>query len=385
MGRIATGMVCAGALGVFALFVGCAAGGGDDPVIPTQDASPTDPSQGNSQVLGDGNSSSSSSGSPTDPNGASDAGPISKKDGGAKADGGITIVDAGPPPPAAPNPGDACPTKDQILKVACGFCGTKQTICQQNPDNSLTWSVYDSCIGEHGECAAGSTGVQDCNNCGTRTVTCGASCTWAAGACSTAAGAGCVPGSWDLTTAGCPAGSTGQFRVSQCTAQCTPGGYTNSCEAPPTTIEVGPSVGSVSSTVAVLGGAIGGLSSYKCPITTISSTMRAYAYTQVHNSLAHDATVDIYNSASPGGGVANTAIVAYNSDVPPVSADQRKACLQSSNEGTTSLSGSFDLASMDGSKKIVIPAGQTITVFTNATDTASGAVKVNVKLEALTN
>lgn len=380
-------MVCAGALGVLALFAGpagCAAGATSDGPLVNQDANPNDP--GNSQTLPPSSNSSSSGGDDGMPTG--DAGPVLKPKGdggsGSKADGGITIVDAGPPPPAAPNPGDTCTQQDQVVKVACGFCGTKQTICTMGTDGALTWSVYDSCVGEHGVCAAGSTGVQDCNNCGTRSVTCSASCTWQAGACSAQAGVGCVPGSWDLTTAGCPAGSAGQYRVRQCDAQCHEGNYTNVCEAPPTTVEIGPSVGSISSTVAVLGGQIGKIDTYSCPISSISSTLVAYAYTQVHNPLAVSATVDIYNSAAPNSTVVTqTQITAYDSDVAPTTADDRKKCVQTSNEGTSSLTGSFGLASLDDSKKVTIPAGQTFTVFTNSRNSAAGPIKVNVKLEAL--
>lgn len=380
-------VVCGCALSVLALFggaSGCAAGSTTDDGPILQDASPTDP--GNSQTLPPGSSSPSGDGDETAPQG--DAGVVNKPkaDGGAKQqDGGITIVDAGPPLPPSPNPGDTCTTHGEIVKRSCGYCGTQQTICSQNPDGSLTWASYDDCAGTHGECVAGDTGIQACNNCGTRTVTCSAQCVWTTGACSAAAGTGCVPGSWDLTTAGCPTGSVGQYRVRQCSDTCMVGTYTDSCEGPPTTIEVGPSVGSISSTIAILSGQVAKIDQYgDCPLSSLSSTLAAYAYTQVHNPLAVAATVDIYNSAAPNStAVTQTQITAYDSDVPPVSPDARKQCLHTSQSGSSATTGSYGLASLDGDKKIKIPAGQTVIVFTNSRNSASGPIKVNVKLEAL--
>lgn len=240
--------------------------------------------------------------------------------------------DAGPPPPPAPNEGDPCTQQDEVRKVACGFCGTRETtVCEKKADGSLGWSGFSPCDGEHGVCAAGSVATEECNNCGTRTVTCTSSCTWTTGTCSAAANTGCSPLTYDITNAGCGGSNLGLYRVRQCKATCDYESYSG-CSAPPTSIEVGRTVGAVSSTVAQLGGSIMKVSSNVCP-ATLGTVGTAYAYTQIHNPLPTEVTVIVYNSLAPAGKVMNTAIAVYAGDVAPTTVDARKACLKSSNIG----------------------------------------------------
>jgi hypothetical protein len=387
MPRLSSSVVLTSAFGFISALViaaGCASTStddGGDPII-AKDAGPA--ATGTGAKLPPSSSGGTSTSSST--GGTTSGGPAGDDDDVIGGPDGGADADAGPPAPPPPNEGDPCTQQDQILTAACGFCGTKTTVCVKKDDNSLAWSGYSPCQGEHGECAAGATGQEACNNCGTRAVTCSTSCKWTPGTCSAPANQGCAPMTFDVVNAGCGADQTGLYRVRQCNATCSYGNYSG-CEAPPTTIEVGPSVGAVSSTVTVLGGSIPRLSTNSCPGNPSSTISSAYAYTQVHNPLAKDVTVIIYNSQAPAGTVFNTAIAVYNGDTAPVTPDQRKACVKASNIGNSSITGDAKFASTDGTNKIVtIPAGGIVTVYsaaTNATD--QGAVRVNAKTNTIAN
>lgn len=368
MSRLASSLVVVGALGFMASFataVGCAGSGSTDEALP--DVS--------TNVAADGGTSSGSKigapkgdGGDTDPKGddtGDDDDDYLPLDGGPKKEAG---VDAGPPLPPPVDVGSPCPTQDQILTVACGTCGTKTTVCEKKEDGSLGWSAYGPCGGEHGVCVAGTTRSDGCNNCGTRTDTCTAQCTWATGTCTAAGGTGCVPGSYDIVNAGCDGADLGLYRVRQCSATC---GYDTSystCQSAPTAVEVGPTVGSISSTLVTLGGNLALLSTGTCPVSS-SYTWgpgTAYAYTQVHNPLSKPVQVYIYHSVKQGGTPFDTSITAYAGDQAPTTVDARKQCLKSSLAGNTTYTGDSKFASLDTTKAVTIPANGWVTVYSTA-------------------
>jgi hypothetical protein len=383
-------MVVVSAVGFVAAFsaaVGCAGGvTGDEPL---SDGSTTQPAEAGA--------SSSSGGKVLPPK--KDSGPDQNPPGddddtttgddddvGGPTDGGTDAgVDSGPPPPPPPVENTPCTTQDQIVKVACGFCGTKTTVCEKKADGSLGWSGYSPCDGEHGVCAAGDVQTEACNNCGTRTITCSSSCTWSAGQCSAAANTGCAPLTYDITNAGCGGADLGLYRVRQCSETCGYGSY-STCSAAPTSIEVGPTVGAVSSTVAQLGGSITKIGANSCPVTTLSNIATAYAYTVVHNPLDAEVTVIIYNSIAPAGKVFETALAVYAGDSAPTTVDARKQCIRASTAGNATYTGDAKFASLDTvPKKVAIPGKASVIVYTAAESASdSGPVRVNVKTDAIT-
>jgi hypothetical protein len=268
---------------------------------------------------------------------------------------------------SAPTPGTSCPTEDAIARQACGFCGQKATVCLRGDNGTNVWSEYSPCEGEHGECAAGSTRVAACNNCGTRTETCSAACTWnAGGTCSEPAGAGCSPGSFDITTAGCALPFT--YRVRSCTATCAYELFSASCGPAPTRIEIAPTPGSTSSTVAVLTGSLPVLSTNRCPAATLSVAASAYAYTQIHNPSASDVTVTLTHSLAPGATAVDSALAIYAGPNAPTTVAEREACVS---------------ATTSAKARVTIPAGATYIVYSTAEggNTDTQAVRLTATTE----
>lgn len=388
MGRFASSLVVVGSLGFFgsfALAVGCANSPADDDAIT--DTGTNLPKDGGTDAP------SKVIKPPTKKDGSADAQSTDDDDDflgddddfGGPTDGGTDSgVDAGPPPPPAVKAGDPCTTQDEIRKQACGMCGTNSTVCEKAADGTLHWSGFSPCEGEKGECIAGTTLSEECNNCGTRSITCSNVCKWATGTCSAAAGTGCSPLTFDITNAGCGGADLGLYRVRQCKATCDYESY-SACSAAPTAIEVGRTVGAVSSTVTQLGGSILKIAVNSCPVTTLGTISTAYAYTQVHNPLATDVTVIVYNSVAPAGKVIDTAIAVYPGDTAPTTVDARKACTKASTVGNTTYSGDSSMASLDtATKKVTIPAGGSVTIYSTAEKAGdSGPVRVSVKTDAI--
>lgn len=390
MGRLASSLVVMGGLGFVTAFgtaVGCAGNGTDDPL----------PDVGNTVTTEAGTDSSSGRILPPkkeagaeEPGGDDDTTGDDDDDdifGGPTDGGSDSGVDAGPPPPPPVQAGDPCTAQDEIRKQACGMCGTNTTVCEKNPsDGTLHWSGFSPCEGEHGECIAGTSLTEECNNCGTRPITCSNQCKWTTGTCSAAANTGCAPLTYDIVNAGCSGPDLGLYRVRQCKATCDYEPY-SLCSAPPTSIEVGRTVGAVSSTVAQLGGSIAKVAVNSCPVgaSTSLGAGTAYAYTQVHNPLPTDVTVIVYNSIAPAGKVIDTAIAVYNGDTAPTTVDARKACVKASTSGNATYTGDSKFASLDSAtKKVTIPANGYIMVYSASENTTdSGPVRVSVKTDAI--
>jgi hypothetical protein len=263
---------------------------------------------------------------------------------------------------SAPTPGTSCTTENEIARQACGFCGQKAIVCLRDDNGTKTWSEYGPCEGEHGTCAAGSTRVAACNNCGTHAETCTAACEWNTSAtCSEPAGAGCSPGSFDITTAGCALPFT--YRVRTCSATCAYELFSASCGPAPTTIEVGATRGSTSSTVAVLTGSLPVLSTNLCPAATFSTVASAYAYTQIHNPTGSDVTVTLAHSLAPGATAVESALAIYASPTAPTTDAERKACVS---------------ATSSSKARVTIPAGATYIVYNTAKRATTDAQAVRL-------
>lgn len=390
MRRLATGLVCAGAFGFLAMFIGagCSAQGStEDGPLPETDSAPTDPGVklpppstsgggGTSGTSGSAQGDDDDTGGPVGDGGST--GP--KKDSGTSG----STVDSGPQLPK-PVPGQPCPTLDEKRTVSCGFCGTQTAICETK-DGAQKWSDYNACEGMPSDavCVAGTVENEPCGNCGTRPRTCSNKCIWTTGACTVPPAAVCSPTTLDLTNAGCDEPTYGPYvyRVRSCKADCSFNPY-SSCISPPATLDVGPTVGTVSSTIAILNGSLAKIASGVCPVTAAFGEGRAYAYTQIHNPAAKDVTVTIYNSTAPGGVAIKTVLAAYKGDQAPLTADARKECLKSSTSTNATVTGGPGFAILEGTKKVVIPAGGDVMLYTSASDAnVSGSVKVNVKTES---
>jgi hypothetical protein len=298
-----------------------------------------------------------------------------KPDAGPKKEAG---VDAGPPPP---NPGDACTTPDEIREKKCGACGEQSTICIGGK-----WTEYSACSGElAGGCVPGTVEQEACGNCGTLTKTCTQYCAWQKTACGGQPANSCTPGAVELSAAGCTTADT--YRQRSCPGTCAWNAFSMTCSAPPTTIEVAPTAGGTTSTVATLAasqtaGRLGG----SCPNATISTTVTTpYVYLSVHNPNAKEAVVTLFTSQAPGGMNVKTVLAAYAGTATPSTDAARKACTKGTNSfGDSTITGSTDFASLDGTDAVTIPAGGTVRVYlAGELATSTGTVKFSARTDKL--
>lgn len=377
MGRVSSGLVafvCAGFFGVAAV-AGCSADGSSALVDETSGA---EPQEDNFQLP------PSSGGGEEE----ADAGKPSSKDAGTKKD---AAVDAGPPPP---NPGDPCPKPDEIFKRQCGACGTQQALCLAGPDGGAgTVTDYGPCEGElAGGCIPGTKIEEACGNCGKQTRICTQYCAWTTTTCSGQPTNACTPGAVDLSSAGC---GTDEYRQRTCSATCAYDNFSATCSAPPTFVKVPPTKGMTNSTIVLLkpDATLPRITS-TCATSTPSTTISPpYTYIQVQNPNPKAATVTIYNSQAPGGGVIKTVLAAYDGVQAPTVEAARKQCLKGFRSyGTSSLTGNSSFASLDGtSNAVTIPANSTVSVFVGAYDNydpakpaeTTGKVNLNVRLDTL--
>ena len=366
-------------LGV-AVAVGCSASGSSDPA--TDDTLPTDPGAPEASTL------------PPPGNAASDV--DASKSAAPKDAGKETGVDAGPPPPV---PGTPCPILDQIKTKKCGACGEQGTLCVGSTSGSDaggdaggggTWSEYGTCDKQLvGGCVPGTTITEACGHCGTRTKTCSQYCGFAIGACKGEPPMSCVPGGVELSNAGCA--TAGTYHQRTCASTCTYANFGATCDAAPTTIAVGPTVGNVTSTIATLtsGQTIASLSG-SCPTATLGPAT-PYVYVKIHNPLATSVVVSVYNSVAPGGVVFPTLLASYGATTPTTAA-LRKSCVRGVNDfGDDLLTGDSYFASLSDVDAVTIPANGNVTIYNGAQDPYSAAaptdstgnVLVNVRLERI--
>lgn len=370
MGSLKSGLfaIALGSLVCTAAVVGCSADGGGGIVDNTDPTTPP-PDDGTGKLP-----PSSSSGD----NGV-DAGKDSgKKDSGPKPEAG---VDAGPPPPVE---GTACPTANVEATKSCGACGKAATVCL---DDGATkkWSPYGDCGGELvGGCTPGAT--QACGNCGTQTCT--QYCGW--GSCNGQPANSCAPGGVELVGAGCPANT---YRQKVCKPDCSFANISLTCDPPPTYLNVAPAVGGMNSTIIVLTTTqtvkrVTG----SCPSATFSSDVTPYNYFEIRNPTAKIATVTIFHSQAPGGGIPDTIIAAYAGASAPGSDAARQACDKGVGDfGAAALTGDANFAALTGTSAVTIPAGGSVTVYSANyyqysaadPDAAVGNLKINVRTDLL--
>jgi hypothetical protein len=372
------GLVFASLAGVSSV-VGCSADGSGSFV----DVEPTEPDEGGAQLPA--STSGGTSGSSGSSGSSGDGGTKPPKDAGKDAP-----VDAGPPPPA---PGTACTTIDEVKKKACGACGTQSTVCLADGASGGKWTEYSPCENELvGGCIPGTVVDEACGNCGTMKKTCTQYCAFSATACNGQPASSCVPGGVDLSNAGCPTPDV--FRRRSCSSTCAYDNFSMACDAPPTIVEVGPTMGSVTSTVAILtqGQTLSRMTG-TCPTATFATgAATPYVYVRVHNPLAKAATVAIYNSLATGGVAYKTVLAAYAGAAGPTDEATRKTCLKgAATYGTTALTGDSKFASLDGTRAVTIAPGATVSVYVAAYNTfdplkpadSTGKVKLNVQTMSL--
>lgn len=342
----------AGLCGTFAI-VGCSADG-----TGILDLSGTEPEEAGPQLP---------TGNPEAGDEPVDAG--KPKDAGKEA----APPDAGPPPPVAGTP---CPTPNEIQKKKCGACGVQETVCLAE-GTGAKWSEYGLCTGEiAGGCIPGTVVDQACGNCGTQKKTCSTSCVYTTSTCTGQPAMSCVPGSVEFSGAGCPTADV--FLQRTCSATCTPGNFGGTCVAPPTSIVVGPTTGSVSSTIAILtaDNVLPRFSSFSCPGSTssVSPTVSTpYSYVQITNPLAKAVNVTIATVLPPGGTTFGTTLAVYDGATGPTDPDARRVCLKTaySSSGFTSLT---------ATKAVTVAAGGTVSVYVAAySATTGGKVKLDVQ------
>lgn len=363
MGLVRSGLWTLAGVGLFGFVsvAGCSADGSAEDV---GDETPSTEPTGGAQLPPP---------SGTDASSAVDSGGT-KPDSGTKKD---ASVDAGPPPPV---PGDPCTTPDEIREKKCGACGEQSTICIGGK-----WTDYSVCTGELvGGCVPGTVEQEACGNCGTLTKTCTQYCSWQKTACGGQPANACTPGAVELSAAGCGADT---YRQRSCPDTCAWNAFSMTCSAPPTTIEVAPTAGGITSTIATLSASqtAGRLGSI-CPNATISTSISTpYVYLSVHNGNAKEAVVTLFTSQAPGGSVLKTVLAAYAGAATPTTEAARKACTKGTNSfGDSSITGSTDFASLDGTDAVTIPPGGTVRVYlAGETATTTGTVKLSARTDKL--
>jgi hypothetical protein len=381
------------------MFVGCSASGvADDltgfaaPANPATDSGggensnriPTKP------VLDSGNDEG------TDPGDEPDSVDAGKKDSGVKDASADAAKDAAADAAASPAEGAACATPNQIYVRSCGACGKQSAVCLAADSGTGGFvSPYGPCRNEVANgCIPGSTESVACGNCGTMTRTCNAFCSWSSGACQGQPANSCTPGAFELNDVGCPTENT--YRQRSCSMTCSWGNFSDPCEAPPSFVNVPPSVGSVNSIVTVLSSSkvTKTLGISTCPLSAsgIKSFDTPYAYIEVRNPLPKAATVSVYNSQAPGGASIDTIMVAYEGATIPTTAAERQACKGAvSDNSPGTLTGYTEFASLDAARAITIPANGSYQIYFAAFDEydptnpaeSTGLIQLNVKTESI--
>lgn len=366
-----------------ALFAGCSADGGaigDFAPEPAQSSNPTSPLNPGANLPDPGEEEKDDSGTVTPP----------------KKDGGTTNKDSGTQVPVSIIPDSPCTKVNEVFEEQCGACGKHSAVClASDPDGGASggkWSAYSDCTGQTpGGCEPGSELEESCGNCGHRKLVCTKYCSFPNSACLGEPPDSCPAGSIAFVSAGCPAN---QYRLKRCKNDCTYMAVSQSCSAPPTTFDIAPTVGSVSNTIAILDSSKvqKKLSFSTCPSGSLATQETPYAYVQVRNPLPKAATVSIYNTVAPNGVAFETILAAYAGSTVPTTETARKACeVGVATYGNTQLTGDAKFASLDGTRKVTIPANGTVTIYVGAEKAFSsqapaestGPVSVVAKTEAI--
>jgi hypothetical protein len=320
---------------------------------------------------------------------AKDAGKEAGKDAGkdaAKEAG----VDAGKP---APNEGAACTTIDEIFPRLCGACGTQEAICLAKPDGTPgIVSLYSECVNEiAGGCLPGTSIVEPCGNCGTRTRVCNQYCTFTSPTCTGEPVNACTPTATDYTSAGCPAAGT--VRTRACSGVCTWSNWTPTCGGLDFKLVVAATTGDSVSGIYPLRAQVSDKRlSGTCPNGYFSSTTNhPYAYVELVNPTEFTLTMSAWNTAAKSAGpIIDTLMTWYPGNVKPTTDAERKMCAKGMGDSCPSTlpCGDYAWAGLTAGNSITLPPfGSALVYFgsyyaAGSGSTAEGDVKLVVRTDS---
>ncbi len=387
-------LVCLlGGLSGLAVAVGCGASGVADDLSSLQvPATPPDSGSGSppSTTIPPSNSGGGEGPDDGDPEDGIDAGVDSgKKDAGPKDAGTDAAQDAGLP---APTPGAPCAVANQKYQRTCGTCGKQSAVCiAKDGGAGGIVSDYGACRDEVANgCVPGTQETVACGNCGTQTRTCNAFCSWSSSGCQGQPAQSCTPNSVELDGLTC---QDNLYRRRACSASCTWGNYSAQCEAPPSSLVAPLSIGGITTTYVNLTedqtAQLLAVSARSCPLTSFATETTPYAYIEVKNEGPKAVTVSIFTAQPTGAPSLDTVLGVYQGTTIPTTAAARKACKgYVADDGTTTLTGSYNYASLDGAKAVTIPANSSVQVYvasylTWGVTEVAGTVKVGVKTESI--
>ena len=263
------------------------------------------------------------------------------------------------------------------------------------------WSDYGPCSGEVvGGCTPGATGNEACGNCGTRTWICQNNCAKAFAACSEPAGA-CKPGTVEYTQAGCSTPDTYKNRTCDA-ATCKFPAFSATCSLPNNAnqLTISHSVGGVvNGQYNLLAGTKMSNVINDCPGADVDPLEQvSFFYVEIYNDTAQTAVVQAYNSPAPGGMELDTLIWSYASPLPPSTDAQLAACqygvedsciLKASGASGGTLADNicgntdenFNMAALDN---VSIAPGRRVLVYVSGYDsTVNGPIMLNIRTKSL--
>lgn len=391
------GIVSIVSLSSAAVISGCSASGSNAFFDPTTNIASTDPAEdasasSSSGMISSSPSSSSNSSSSSSSSSGSSGRPV---DAGPKVDAGRPpVTDAGGPRdaaveagPATSLPGTKCARLGDLFEERCGFCGTRQSVCDGGEMNP-TWTDFGPCIAEVttiDRCVPGEISSVSCGICGSKTLVCQNDCHPAESACLGEKIGGCAPGEIGYTTAACM--SAGTFREHKCNDTC-------SWNAP-APLPCKPKDGDIIASAVVDGEAFGigkleaattiaSLTIGKCGTEDVienDTEMVPYTYSVVRNPLDKQIKVEVFYATPAGGRSLDTVTAAYAGKSEP---SDRLECLGEVNDYCSDPSCDDNWSGLLGENAVVIEPRSYIIVYTAAYSSGeSGAFKMIVRTKEI--
>lgn len=351
--------------------------------------------------------------------GVADAKADAKKDSGKDASD-ASDMDAPDAPVVYDPPGSPCANVNQEQDRGCTMCGTQNRVCLQADadagDSGLPgyWSDWGDCAPSPvAECDNTKTYPDEaCGNCGTRPHVCQQDCTFIPGITCSGEGA-CSPGDSDWQEGlGCPTpdGGQKQGRLKSCNAQCQ---YTvaTTCTLPPpnqNSITVSNTATGTVYTKTFLMPATPLLTRPDIPFSSVpdcplvlSTTQTIRQFIEVKNTTNNDVHVSIWQSTAANNPMSSddTVMAVYAGASVPATDAARTACIDYPNDmcnpptgvtftppacennsaglikGEVTASGTFD--------GVLLPKNSSVTVYIApwSASTSSGNFVLSVKVE----
>ncbi|MFO0675169.1 MAG: hypothetical protein U0169_01450 [Polyangiaceae bacterium] len=344
-----------------------------------------------------------------------DSGDSGSADASSDAVSDTNVPDVSLPDASFDPVGSPCAQPNALQERLCGRCGVERRFCGP-VDGGYVWQPWGTCLGERPTgCIPGSTVIEYCGLCGTRTLVCQNDCSLGAGGfCQRPTNAECegdagVDGgrvvSEFVSGLSCP---MGEGRRRSCKTDCSWNDF-GSCESPfsgdggsnPNILVAGaagqvvtgefelpvnPKIKAVETTI--LGTPI------TCPLTNLTTRTTQFSYVQVQNPTAAPIHVSIWGTTATNGEELDTIMAVYGGPVPPPDTDEsaRKLCLAGTftNDDCTSSSGVCEggfaglvADSDDGDQGVTIPGNGSITVYTALyfSGTVARTYALNVRVE----